>query len=77
MPGERNGDQGWAFGRGRYRLGNIRGESDSTVCHHLEPKTETLALQQNTKFASVRNYLVEVVLLMVFWRPSHMGSYRS
>lgn len=49
----------------RYRLGDICAESDSTVCHHLEPKNETLALQQIVKFASERNYLVEVVFLMV------------
>lgn len=56
---------------------DICGESDSTVCHHLEAKSETLALQKIIKFAAERNYLVEVLFPMVCWRARRIGSYRS
>lgn len=62
MPGGRDGDQGWALAEAGTGLGTF---VLRVTPHHLEPKYETLALQQIVKFASERNDLVEVVFLMV------------
>lgn len=69
--------KGWTPGLGplerQVQPGYISGESDPTVCHHLELKSGTLALHQIIEFAGERNYLVEILFLRVCCRASHIG----